>query len=121
MPFIVKGMANTALLCSTYLMIRFVTKATPINHIDSKCHIKKLKSSRTCLIGYSGFISHEQYLIAWRWTLGLCENGKTNNKIMNYNNYHDYLYCTIKYFVCEDQRAKLYFVFHKTASVLYGK
>ena len=34
----------------------FVAKATPISYIDSKCHIKKLKSIRTCLIGYSGFI-----------------------------------------------------------------
>ena len=37
----------------------FVTKVTPINNIDSKSHMKKLKSSRTFLIGYSGFISHE--------------------------------------------------------------
>ena len=37
----------------------FVTKATPISNTDSKCHIKKLKRSRTCLIGYSGFISCE--------------------------------------------------------------
>ena len=33
----------------------FVTKATP----NSKYHISKVKSSRTYLIGYSGFISHE--------------------------------------------------------------
>ena len=26
--------------------------------------MKKLKTSRTCLIGYSGFILHEQFLIA---------------------------------------------------------
>ena len=43
--------------------MHFVTKATAITNIDSKCHIKKLKSSRTCLIGYSGFISHEWYLL----------------------------------------------------------
>ena len=46
-------------------MTHFVTKAPPINSIDSKCHTKKLKSSRTCLIGYSGFISLEWFLIAW--------------------------------------------------------
>ena len=36
-------------------MIHFVTKAMPINSNDRK----KLKSSRTCLIGYSDFISRE--------------------------------------------------------------
>ena len=46
-------------------MMRFVTKTMPIDNIDSKCHIKKLKSSRTCLIGYSGFISHEWFLMPW--------------------------------------------------------
>ena len=35
-----------------------------INSIDSKCCTKKLKSSKTYLIGYSGFISHEWFLIA---------------------------------------------------------
>ena len=29
--------------------------------------------------------------------------------------------CTIKYFAWADQRAKVYFIFHKVASVLYGK
>ena len=43
-------MANTASPCSSSTVTHDV--------IDSKCHIKKLKSSRTCLIGYSGFISH---------------------------------------------------------------
>ena len=38
-----------------------VTKAPPINSIDSKCHTKKL---RTCSIGCSDFISHEWLLIA---------------------------------------------------------
>ena len=38
---------------------RFVTKAPPINSIDSKCRTEKLKGSRTCLIGYSDFISRE--------------------------------------------------------------
>ena len=33
-------------------MMHFTTKAPPINNIDSKCNTKKLKSSRTCLIGY---------------------------------------------------------------------
>ena len=45
-------------------MTCFVTKALPINSIDSKCHTEKLKGSRTCLIGYSDFISHELFLIA---------------------------------------------------------
>ena len=31
----------------------------------ASCCTKKLKSSRTCLIGYTGFISHEWLLIAW--------------------------------------------------------
>ena len=34
-------------------MTCFVTKAMPIGYIDSKCHIKRLKSTKTCLIGYS--------------------------------------------------------------------
>ena len=34
------------------------------NNIDIKCLTTKLKSSRTCLIGYSGFISHKWFLIA---------------------------------------------------------
>ena len=42
--------------------MHFVIKATPIN---STCHIKELKNSSTCLIGYSGFISHEWLFIAW--------------------------------------------------------
>ena len=42
-------------------MTSFVTKAMPIDGIDGKCHIKKLKSSRTCLTGYSAFISHEKF------------------------------------------------------------
>ena len=33
--------------------IQLITKVPPINSIDSKCRAKKLKSSRTCLIGYS--------------------------------------------------------------------
>ena len=41
------------------LTTRFIAKAPPINSIDSKCHTKKLKSSSTCLIGYSGFILRE--------------------------------------------------------------
>ena len=46
--------------------MHFVTKATPISYINRKCHTKKLmKSNRTCLIGYSDFISHEWFLIAW--------------------------------------------------------
>ena len=46
-------------------MTCFVTKATPINNINSKYHIKK---HRTCLIDYSGFILCEWILIAWGWT-----------------------------------------------------
>ena len=34
-------------------MTCFVTKAPPINSINSKCRTEKLKGSRTCLIGYS--------------------------------------------------------------------
>ena len=37
--------------CSSF-MLHFVTKATPINSVNGKCHVKKLKSSRTCLTGY---------------------------------------------------------------------
>ena len=40
-------------------MTCFVPKDTPISIINSRCHIKKLKSSRICLHGYLGFISHE--------------------------------------------------------------
>ena len=39
----------------------FVTKAMPIGYIDSKCHISKVKGSRTCLIDYSDFISREVF------------------------------------------------------------
>ena len=49
-------------------MMHFITKATTINNINSKCYIKKLKSSRTCLIGYSCFILREWFLIAQGWT-----------------------------------------------------
>ena len=65
--FTVKGMANTALPCSSVVVSHdaLVTKAPPISNIDGKCHIKKLKSSRTSLIGYSGFIPREWLLIAW--------------------------------------------------------
>ena len=50
-------------------MTCFITKAPPINSIDSKCHIERLKSSKTYLIGYySDFISREWFLIAWGWT-----------------------------------------------------
>ena len=41
-------------------MTHFVTEVS----INSKCLVKKLKSSRTCLIGYLGFISREWFLIA---------------------------------------------------------
>ena len=40
-------------------MIRFITEAA---------FYKKQKSSRICLIGYSGFILCEWFLIAWGWT-----------------------------------------------------
>ena len=43
-------------------MMHFITKAMPIGYIDNKYHISKLKS-RTCLIGYSGFISREYFFI----------------------------------------------------------
>ena len=52
----------TLLFFGSYTMqMRFVTKAPPINSIDSKCHTK---GSRTCLIGYSDFISRELLSIA---------------------------------------------------------
>ena len=62
--FYCERMANTALPCSSLavtLAMHFVTKAPPINSIDSKCHIKKLKSSRTYLIDYSDFISRDGF------------------------------------------------------------
>ena len=43
----------------------FVTKATPINSIDGVRHTKKLKSSRTYLTDYLGFISCKQFLLTW--------------------------------------------------------
>ena len=36
----------------------------PFNIIDSECRTKKPKSSRTCLIGYLGFILRKRFLIA---------------------------------------------------------
>ena len=42
--------------------MHFITKATPIGYIDSQCHYRQIESSRTCLIGYSGFISREWYV-----------------------------------------------------------
>ena len=41
--------------------MHYVTKATPINFIDGKCHIKQLKagkSRKTCLTNYTQPISH---------------------------------------------------------------
>ena len=55
--FEMKGKYSTILW--KQLMMHFVTKAPPINSINSKCHTEKLKGSRTCLIGYSDFISCE--------------------------------------------------------------
>ena len=40
-------------------MMRFVTKATPINNIDSRCRIKKLEGSIAYITSYLGFISRE--------------------------------------------------------------
>ena len=45
----------------------FVTKAIPINNIDSRCHIKKLEDSMAYMADYSGFISHELFLMAGGW------------------------------------------------------
>ena len=62
-------MVNTALpLLWQEFMMCFITKVKHISYINSKCHIKKLKSGRTYLIGYSGFISREWFLIAWGYT-----------------------------------------------------
>ena len=46
-------------------MMHFITKATPINNNDSRCHIKKPESSIAYITGYSGFISCELFLLAW--------------------------------------------------------
>ena len=64
-----KLMANTILLSSslTVTKMHFVTNAMPIGYINSNCHISKMKSSRTCLIGYSDVISNEWFFIAWGW------------------------------------------------------
>ena len=35
---------------------RAANKATPTDNIDGKCHITKLKNSRTCLPSHSDFI-----------------------------------------------------------------
>ena len=58
-------MASSALPCSSLAGVHVVNKAMPINNIDSKCYIKQLKSSRTCLIGYPGFILCKWFLITW--------------------------------------------------------
>ena len=44
---------------------RFITKATPINNNNSRCHIKKPESTIAYITGYSGFISRELFLLAW--------------------------------------------------------
>ena len=44
---------------------RFITKAMPINNIDSRCCIKKPENSIAYITGYSGFISRELFLLAW--------------------------------------------------------
>ena len=63
--------------------MHFVTKPTPIGYIDIKCHIKKLKSSKTCLIGCSGFNSHEWFVIAW----GANTQTQTHTDFLNKNNF----------------------------------
>ena len=45
--------------------MHFITKATPINNIDSRCRIRKPESSIAYITGYSGFISRELFLLAW--------------------------------------------------------
>ena len=47
-----------SITCSSLIVTNdvLVTKATPIHYIHSKCHINKLKSSKTCLIGNSSFV-----------------------------------------------------------------
>ena len=37
-------------------------------HTYLSLYAEMVKSSRTCLIGYAGFISREWFLIAWGWT-----------------------------------------------------
>ena len=60
-------------------------KAPPINSIDRKCRTEKLKGSRTCLIGYSDFISHEWFLI----TRGAHTNRHTHRHTHTYRCPHD--------------------------------
>ena len=44
-------------------MMHIVTKATPIQFIDSKCHIKKWKSRKTALSGYYACLSCDLLLM----------------------------------------------------------
>ena len=41
-----------------------VTKATPIQFIDDKCHIKKWKGCKTALSGYYACLSHDLLLMS---------------------------------------------------------
>ena len=43
--------------------MRIVTKATAIQFIDGKCHIKKQKSHKTTLSGYYVCASHDLLLM----------------------------------------------------------
>ena len=55
-----------AIATYSYYMHKYTNM--PIIYINTKCH---LKSSRTCLVGYSGFVSHEWFFIAgdgWTYT-----------------------------------------------------
>ena len=45
--------------------MHFVTKATPINNINSRCRKKKPEGNMAYMTGYSGFISHELFLLGW--------------------------------------------------------
>ena len=46
---------------STLIISTALRPCPSVANIDSKCYIKKLKSSGTCLIGYSDFISREWF------------------------------------------------------------
>ena len=63
-----------------------VTKAPPINSIDSKCFTKKLKNSKTHLSGYSGFISR-------KWLI--CNSPGADTHIRT--DFQDKSTCLIKY------------------------
>ena len=67
MPFTVKLMANTALpsLAGTDSQRALLLRQCPSVISIASVIIKKLKSSRTFMIGFAGFISRGWLLTAW--------------------------------------------------------